>query len=170
MEIISGGQTGVDRAALDVAIERGIPWGGWCPNGGWAEDFPDPPGLLSRYAKLRETPRSQPAQRTQWNVRDSDALLIIAGREGLSVSQGTRCAEEWANRYGKPLLIIDVSEPDAAAQVAHWLQAQRERFGAQVRLGIGGPRESQAPGIYASTRQLMASVLDHPWEAAGGPE
>ena len=46
MKIISGGQTGVDRAALDVAIERGVPWGGWCPKGGWAEDFPEPPGLL----------------------------------------------------------------------------------------------------------------------------
>jgi Circularly permutated YpsA SLOG family len=45
MKIISGGQTGVDRAALDVAIERGVPWGGWYPKGGWAEDFPDPPGL-----------------------------------------------------------------------------------------------------------------------------
>jgi hypothetical protein len=168
MQIISGGQTGVDRAALDVAIERGMPWGGWCPKGGWAEDFPDPPGLLSRYPKLRETPRSQPEQRTQWNVRDSDALLIIAGREGLSVSPGTRCAQEWANHYGKPLLIIDVSQPDAVAQAAHWLQAQRERFGAQVRLGVGGPRESQAPGIYASTRRLMASVLDRPRQSTGG--
>jgi hypothetical protein len=162
MKIISGGQTGVDRAALDVAIERGMPWGGWCPKGGWAEDFPDPPGLLKSYPKLRETPRSQPEQRTRWNVRDSDALLIIAGREGLSVSQGTRRAQEWANHYGKPVLIIDVSQPDAAARVAQWLQAQRKRFGAHVRLGVGGPRESQAPGIYASTRRLMASVLDRP--------
>ena len=49
MKIISGGQTGVDRAALDVAIERGMSWGGWCPKGGWAEDFPDQPGLLNKY-------------------------------------------------------------------------------------------------------------------------
>jgi Circularly permutated YpsA SLOG family len=168
MKIISGGQTGVDRAALDVAIERGMPWGGWCPKGGWAEDFPDPPGLLKRYPKLRETPRSQPEQRTLWNVRDSDAVLMIAGREGLSTSQGTRRAQQWATRYGKPLLIIDVSQPDAAAQVAHWLQRQCERFGAHVRLGVGGPRESQAPGIYASTRRLMASVLDRPRSSAGG--
>ncbi len=160
MKIISGGQTGVDRAALDVAIERGVPWGGWCPKGGWAEDFLDPPGLLTEYPKLRETPFPQPSQRTQWNVRDSDALLIIADREGLSVSQGTRRAEEWARHYGKPLLVIDVSRPDAAAQVAAWLQAQRKRFGADMALGVGGPRESEAPGIYASARQLMASVLD----------
>jgi hypothetical protein len=168
MKIISGGQTGVDRAALDVAIERGMPWGGWCPKGGWAEDLPDPPGLLKKYPKLRETPQSRPEERTQWNVRDSDALLIIADREGLSLSPGTQRAQEWANHYGKPLLIIDVSRPDAAAQAAQWLQEQRKRFGARVRLGVGGPRESEAPGIYASTRRLMASVLDRPVAPAGG--
>jgi hypothetical protein len=159
MKIMSGGQTGVDRAALDVAIERGLPWGGWCPKGGWAEDFPDPPGLLNRYAGLRETPSSQPDERTEWNVRDSDAMLIIADRKGLSVSKGTTRAQEWADHYGKPLLVVDVSRPDAAAQVAEWLRAQSKRFGAHMTLGVGGPRESEAPGIYASTRTLMASVL-----------
>src|SRR5262250_2820655 len=102
MKIISGGQTGVDRAALDVAIERGMSWGGWCPKGGWAEDFPDPPGLLSKYPWLRETSSPQPAQRTEWNVRDSDAVLIIVERSGLSISKGTRGAQEWGNHYGKP--------------------------------------------------------------------
>lgn len=160
MKIISGGQTGVDRAALDVAIERGMPWGGWCPRGGWAEDFPDPPGLISKYPKLKETPLSQPGQRTQWNARDSDALLVIADRAGLSVSQGTRRAGEWASHYGKPFLVVDVSRPDAAAQVAAWLRAQRQRFGADMALGVGGPRESEAPGIYARARKLMASVVD----------
>jgi hypothetical protein len=160
MKIISGGQTGVDRAALDIAIERGMPWGGWCPRGGWAEDFPDPPGLLSKYPALRETPFAQPEQRTQWNVRDSDALLLIAGREGLSVSAGTRRAQEWVSHYGKPALVIDISRPDATAQVAAWLDMQCGRFGAGMALGIGGPRESEAPGIYASTRELLAGVLD----------
>ena len=160
MKIISGGQTGVDRAALDVAIERGMLWGGWCPKGGWAEDFRDQPGLLSKYRKLRETPFSQPEQRTEWNVRDGDAMLIITDREGLSVSKGTRCAREWANHYGKPLLVIDVSQSDAAAQVAVWLRAQRSRFGPHMMLAVGGPRESEAPGIYTSTYLLMVSVLD----------
>ena len=96
MKIISGGQTGVDRAALDVAIERGMTWGGWCPKGGWAEDFPDPPGLLAKYPKLRETPLSHPLQRTEWNVRDSDATLIITDGEDMSVSIGTRRAHQWA--------------------------------------------------------------------------
>jgi hypothetical protein len=160
MKIISGGQTGVDRAALDVAIERGMSWGGWCPKGGWAEDFPDPPGLLNKYPKLRETPSSQPEQRTEWNVRDSDALLILTDRYGLTVSKGTKHAKEWANHYTKPLLVVDAGRPDAIAQVAQWLQAQRQRFGVHMALGVGGPRESEAPGIYARTRKLMASALD----------
>ena len=161
MKIISGGQTGVDRAALDVAIERGMSWGGWCPKGGWAEDFPDPPGLLNKYPKLRETPLPQPEQRTEWNVRDSDALLIITDREGLAASKGTTRAKEWANHYGKPLLVVDAGQPDATAQVAQWLQAQRKRFGAHMTLSVGGPRESEAPAIYASARALMVNVLDH---------
>jgi|SRR5882672_1747637 putative molybdenum carrier protein len=166
MKIISGGQTGVDRAALDVAIERGMSWGGWCPNGGWAEDLPNPPGLLNKYPKLTETPLRQPGQRTEWNVRDSDAILIIANREGLAASKGTRRAQEWADHYGKPLLVIDAGQSDAAAQVARWLRAQRRRFGVHMALGVGGPRESEAPGIYARTRELMAGALDH-MERAG---
>jgi hypothetical protein len=161
MKIISGGQTGVDRAALDVAIERGMSRGGWCPKGGWAEDFPDRPGLLRKYPELRETPSSRPEQRTEWNVRDSDAVLIIADPKGLAVSQGTRRAHEWADHYGKPLLVIDVSRPDAAARAAEWLAVQRRRFGEQMTLGVGGPRESEAPGIYASARLILADVLDH---------
>ena len=60
MILISGGQSGVDRAVLDVAIARGIDYDGWCPHGGWAEDFPAPPGLLARYPKLKETPLADP--------------------------------------------------------------------------------------------------------------
>jgi Circularly permutated YpsA SLOG family len=159
MMIITGGQTGVDRAALDVAIEHGIAWGGWCPQGGWAEDFPDPPGLLDRYPALRETPCSDPAQRTEWNVRDSDVVLIIVDRAGLGVSKGTTGAKEWTSHYGKPLLVVDAGQPGAAVQVAGWLQEQTERFGAHMKLGVGGPRESEAPGIYSRTHRLLASAL-----------
>ena len=161
MKIISGGQTGVDRAALDVAIERGMPWGGWCPKGGWAEDFPDPPGLLAKYPHLRETALSHPLQRTEWNVRDANATLIVTDSEGLSVSIGTRRAHQWAHQHGKPLLVVDASEPEAAARAATWLRAQRKRFGATMTLGIGGPRESEAPGIYARAKLLIAAMLDH---------
>jgi hypothetical protein len=159
MMIISGGQTGVDRAALDAAIARGIAWGGWCPNGGWAEDLPEPPGLLARYRALKETPLSDPAQRTEWNVRDSDAILIIVDGKGIAVSRGTSGAQGWTSRYGKPLLVVDAGETGASAQVASWLRGQVERFGASMKLGIGGPRESEAPGIYARAYELLASVL-----------
>jgi hypothetical protein len=160
MKIISGGQTGVDRAALDVALERGLPWGGWCPKGGWAEDLPDPPGLLPKYPHLKETPDSHPLQRTEWNVRDSNALLIVTDSTGLSVSIGTRRAHQWAHQHGKPLLVIDASDRQAAAHAAAWLQAQMKRFGADMALGIGGPRESEAPGIYGRACTAIAAILD----------
>jgi hypothetical protein len=160
MKIISGGQTGVDRAALDVAIARGIAYGGWCPQGGWAEDCPKPPGLLARYPQLAATPLADPAQRTEWNVRDADVCLIIVDGRGVRASQGTALAAELARRYRKPLLIADLSEPDAAEHAATWLGAQRDAFGAALRLAIGGPRESEARGIYERARVFIAKVLD----------
>lgn len=160
MKIISGGQTGVDRAALDVAIERGMEWGGWCPKGGWAEDFTTPPGLLAQYPHLRETPESHPLQRTEWNVRDSDATLIVTDGSGLSVSIGTRRANEWARQHGKPELVLDATDAKAPERATAWLEVQRKRFGRQMTLGIGGPRESEAPGIYTSARALIAAMLD----------
>jgi putative molybdenum carrier protein len=160
MKIISGGQTGVDRAALDVAIERGMSWGGWCPKGGWAEDFSEPPGLLAKYPHLRETAHSHPLQRTEWNVRDSDAVLIITDGDGLTVSIGTMRARECAHQGGKPLLTVDAGDPEAPAHATAWLRAQRKRFGPSMALGIGGPRESEAAGIYAHAKSLIATIFD----------
>src|SRR5262245_16560875 len=160
MKIFSGGQTGVDRAALDVAIQRGLPWGGWCPKGGWAEDFPNPPGLLSKYPNLRETPLRHPLQRTEWNVRDSDATLIITDSVGMAVSIGTKRGQQWARQHGKPHLILDASDPGAPALAAAWVKTQQRRFGADMTLSIGGPRESETPGIYARARLLIAAMLD----------
>jgi hypothetical protein len=160
MKIISGGQSGVDRAALDVAIERGIDWGGWCPKGGWAEDFPQPPGLLNAYPQLKETELSHPLQRTEWNVRDSDATLLITDGKGLATSIGTTRALQWARQHGKPFLVIDASDPVAPAHIAAWLKAQTERFGQRMALGVGGPRESEAPGIYGLAKALLAATLD----------
>src|SRR5208282_3413218 len=113
MKLLSGGQSGVDRAVLDVALARGIAYGGWCPQGGWAEDFPEPPGVLAKYPNLKETPRADPAQRTEWNVRDADACLIIVDAGGLPVSKGTALASELARRYRKPLFIADLSQPES---------------------------------------------------------
>src|SRR4051812_13657388 len=93
----SGGQSGVDRAALDLAIAHDIQYGGWCPKGGWAEDFPTSPGLLSNYPRLTETPSRAPEQRSAWNVRDSHGTLIVVADAELEESEGTRftrtCAE-----------------------------------------------------------------------------
>jgi hypothetical protein len=154
MKIVSGGQSGVDRAALDTAIGLGLAYGGWCPKGGWAEDFPDPPGLLARYPRLEETPSAGPAERTRWNVRDSDASLILVDRGGMTVSGGTQLANAVADELGKPCLALDVAAPDAAARLSAWLATVKPEL-----LSIGGPRESEAPGIYAKARALLESVL-----------
>jgi Circularly permutated YpsA SLOG family len=148
VRVVTGGQTGVDRAALDVAVARGIDYGEWCPRGGWAEDLPVPPGVRAKFPLLRETPLADPAQRTAWNIRDSDVVLILVGDAGTSVSAGTRLAAQLAAGHGKPTLVIDLSQADAVASADEWLETQRARFGAGLRLGIGGPRESEVPGIY----------------------
>ena len=77
--IRTGGQSGVDRAAMDFAREQGIPLCGWCPKGGWAEDYPNPPGVLLDYPELTETPSEGTEQRTKWNMRDCDAILAASG-------------------------------------------------------------------------------------------
>jgi Circularly permutated YpsA SLOG family len=160
MKLLSGGQSGVDRAALDVALVRGIAYGGWCPRGGWAEDFPQPPGLLARYPKLTETPLADPAQRTEWNVRDADACLIIVEAGGLAVSRGTALAREQGARCGKPIFIAELGAANVVESATAWLRAQREGFGENLTLAIGGPRESEAPGIYARARAFIGALLD----------
>ena len=160
MKLISGGQTGVDRAALDVAMERGLAYGGWCPKGGWAEDFPDPPGLLAKYPDLQETPLAEPAQRTEWNVRDADACMILVDAGGLDVSAGTALAQDLAHRYRKPLLVLNLAETDLRNRAALWLRVQQARCGGGLKLAIGGPRESEAPGIYARAAALIRSLVE----------
>src|ERR1700687_2175913 len=160
MKLLSGGQSGVDRAVLDVAVARGIAYGGWCPKGGWAEDLTKPPGLLAAYPDLRETPLADPAQRTEWNVRDADACMIVIAAGGLAVSKGTALAEELAHRYRKPLLVVDLSAAEAVTHAALWLRVQQRRKGADLALAIGGPRESEAPGIYTRAAAFIGALLD----------
>jgi hypothetical protein len=155
LKIVSGGQTGVDRAALDEAVALGIPYGGWCPRGGWAEDLPDPPGLLALYPALRETPERDPGQRTEWNVRDADALLVLTDAAGLAASAGTGFAVACAKRLGRKLLILDVGNDGAVTQAWDWIEARDDPFS----LCIGGPRESEAPGIYAQARTFLHALL-----------
>ena len=147
MKIVSGGQTGVDRAALDVALELGMECGGWCPAGRWAEDGP----IGARYP-LRETPSADPAQRTEWNVRDSDATLILtSGAE----SGGTALTREIARRLGKPVCTFHAGALEDAGAFRRWLQVANART-----LNVAGPRESEAPGIHAAARRILLALLD----------
>ena len=134
--IVSGGQTGADRAALDVAIELGIDYGGWCPAGGRAEDFPEPPGLLAVYPNLTATDAPEPAVRTRLNVRDSDATLIVW--DGRTPSPGTQLTMEVAQELGRPLLITsgDVAETEGVAR----------RVSGSRRAECRGPAGEHLPG------------------------
>ncbi|HRV58989.1 MAG: putative molybdenum carrier protein [Solirubrobacterales bacterium] len=154
-KIVSGGQTGVDRAALDAGIAIGIPYGGWCPKGGLAEDMPDPPGLLEPYPELTETPSDDVSQRTEWNVRDSDATLII--RPEGSKSPGTDLTIELAARMNRPCRTVDPESNDAVAEVLAFI----ESIGPEAVLNVAGPRESGAPGIYEAARDLLTRSLSN---------
>jgi len=147
-KLVSGGQTGVDCAALDVALELGIACGGWCPKGRWSES-----GVIANLYPLKETPSEDVAQRTEWNARDSDGTLIIV--EGETVG-GTTLTVEMAVRYKKPYLILDLLKPQegARAAVRDWIVQQRIRV-----LNVAGPRESTTPGINAKTKALLRRVL-----------
>jgi putative molybdenum carrier protein len=160
MKLLSGGQSGVDRAVLDVALALDIDYGGWCPKGGWAEDFPQPPGLLTKYPNLKETPLAEPAQRTEWNVRDADACLILIDAAGLDASAGTKRASELAHRYRKPLLTVNMREAKNAEHAKLWLRVQQAKHGDDLKLAIGGPRESEAPGIYREALRFIEDLLD----------
>jgi hypothetical protein len=146
MKIVSGGQTGVDRAALDVALELGMECGGWCPAGRWAEDGPIDP----RYP-LRETPSADPAERTEWNVRDSDATLILtSGAE----SAGTELTREVARRLGRPVYTFHTGAQEDVGAFRRRLQITNVGT-----LNVAGPRESEAPGIYADARRILLVLL-----------
>ncbi len=144
VKIISGGQTGVDRAALDVALELGLPCGGFCPRGRIAED-----GVLDGRYPLEETPLADYAQRTAWNVRAADATLIL--HRG-PVSGGTALTVRLARRAGKPVLMVDLGESLDPAAVAAWVRSF-------AVINVAGPRESQLPGIYAAARSLLRAAL-----------
>ncbi len=145
-KIISGGQTGVDRAALEVARTLAIPCGGWCPKGRRAEDGP----IQARYP-LRETPSADYAQRTEWNVRDADGTLILA--RGTPIG-GTALTITVARRLGKPFRIVDLAQAVDAIRVRRWLR--QESIGV---LNVAGPRESTSPGIYKEALTFLTELL-----------
>src|SRR5688500_15970002 len=132
-KIISGGQTGVDRGALDAAIELGLAHGGWCPRGRLAEDGPIP----TRY-DLNETDSRQYHVRTKMNVLDSEGSLIV--HRG-PLSGGTELTRRFAVANGRPLLTIDLDKPFEPQSFRNWLLKHRI-----TTLNVAGPRESSMPG------------------------
>jgi putative molybdenum carrier protein len=155
LEVVSGGQTGVDRAALDTALALGLPCGGWCPRGRRAED-----GAVPDRYPLRETPSAAYPERTEWNVRDSDGTLVLhRGR----LRGGTALTLRLARRYRRPAVAVDLAATPAAAPVRRWLE--RERIG---RLNVAGPRESEQPGIHDQAAAFLREVFARPEEAPSG--
>ena len=151
--VVSGGQTGVDRAALDVALELGIEIGGWVPLGRRAEDGRVP----DRYAGLRECESEAYETRTERNVRDSDATLILAPGPPTG---GTAATERIAAKLGKPRLTIDLTQsppPDAAFRIREWLDATRPGV-----LNVAGPRASDAPGVGDVAASVLRLALGRP--------
>ncbi len=148
VKIISGGQTGVDRAALDAAIRLGIPHGGWIPKGRLTEEGP----LPDTYA-LTETSSSAYAERTEKNVIDGDGTLIISRRE---LCGGSAVTRELAEKHGRPWWHVDLEQVSAfrsALDIRNWIDANRIKV-----LNVAGPRASKDPRIYASALALIEAV------------
>jgi hypothetical protein len=143
--IISGGQTGADRAALDWAIRHGIAYDGWCPKGRKTEDGP-----LPETYRLRETPSSAYLQRTEWNVRDSDATLIFTMTDRLD--GGSKRTVEFAEKLNRPWLHF---RPGVHPKfIARFLQRH-----AVIRLNVAGKRESSAPGIGQFVSDALSAAV-----------
>ncbi|CAF1493067.1 unnamed protein product, partial [Adineta steineri] len=149
-----GGQTGVDRSALDAAIQLNFEYGGWCPRGRRAED-----GIIDsiKYANLPETSTDHYPQRTEFNVRDSDGTLIILLDSENTMGRGTKLTVNIAKKRGKPLLIVCLNEEDNSinqAKVIEWLSTNKIEI-----LNVAGPRESTTPGVYKQAEPFLKTLL-----------
>lgn len=149
MMLISGGQTGVDRAALDAAIACHIPHGGFVPKGRLAED-----GKLPPQYKVKEMASEDYADRTRANVDWADATLVIfRGR----LMGGTLLTWEYAKNRGRMVKVIDLKmmAPDTAIEtITAWVKDSHA-----TRLNVAGPRESTHPGIYHEAFQILSAVF-----------
>lgn len=159
-KIVSGAQTGVDRAALDVALLLELEYGGWCPRGRLDEKGKIP----DNYKKLKEvsgeykTDKENYDARTRQNIQDSDATLIIIPKCPLpqTIKDGTVLTMQEAKKNGKPLLIIDLSKSISAnaEHISEWVKGYEI-----LTLNIAGPRESTCPGIYNASFELLQQAL-----------
>lgn len=146
-KIVSGGQTGVDRAALDVALELGFPCGGWVPRGRRAED-----GRIPPIYPLRETESHSYAKRTRLNVRDSDATLILTRGEPTG---GTALTVDCARSLNRPYFVVDLAGDVDLSTVREWLVRHDVRV-----LNVAGPRESAPAGIYRIAAGVLRELLE----------
>jgi Circularly permutated YpsA SLOG family len=159
-KIISGGQTGVDSAALDVALEHDVTYGGWCPKGRINEKGK----IDSKYSQLREIvgnykdEKTNYDTRTRFNIRDSDATLILAPSIPLPnhIKDGTLLTIEEAKKQKKPFLLVDLSRsiPENEKIILNWLEEKSPKI-----LNIAGPRESSWLGIYQLSRNLLERIF-----------
>ncbi len=155
--IISGGQTGVDQAALGAAASLGISIGGWCPPGRICDD-----GIIPSSFPLIETPNDRSpnapdiprSQRTEWNVRDSDGTLLFCRGELEAQAPGTGWTAECAKRYAKPLLVVDPTALADVPRIHHWIDSRSIHT-----LNVAGPSESTSPGIGAAAERFIAVLL-----------
>jgi len=148
-KIVSGGQTGVDRGALDAALDAGFACGGWCPEGRRAED-----GTIPERYPMTETASPDYAARTRMNVRDSDGTLILTRGEPTG---GTGLTVDLAAVLEKPAMVVDLDAADSAealADIRTWIEDQ-----SIATLNVAGPRESGAPGIQVQVQRMLADLI-----------
>jgi len=145
-KIISGGQTGVDRAGLDAGLALGFSLGGWCPKGRRAEDGP-----ISLHYPLKETSSGDYRQRTEENVLLGDATLIL--NRG-ALQGGTALTLEFTTTHQKPCRVIDLNQKFLFDDLVQWIEGNNISV-----LNIAGPRESKEAGIYEQAKNFLTEFL-----------
>ncbi len=159
-KIVSGGQTGADIAALDVALRHNFPHGGWCPKGRRSLD-----GEIPDKHRLTETPSASYPQRTEWNVRDSDGTVVFTIAQ--EATGGSLKTIEFAKKHGKPCLHISRSIFDPSARILDFVAEHDIRV-----LNVSGSRESKEPRVYRWVTQVLEDAFfwaEDPPDMLGGP-
>lgn len=152
LKIISGGQTGADRAGLDFAIENRIPHGGWCPKGRKAED-----GAIPAPYELKETPKADYPQRTEWNITASDGTVIFS--ISAKLSGGSAKTLDLARKHQKP--VLHVAEENREIDPAEALRKFIAKHKIEV-LNVAGPRASKEPHVALFVKQTLSKALLEP--------
>ncbi len=147
-KIISGGQTGADRAGLDVALANDFPHGGWCPKGRKAEDGP----IDAKY-EVTETPSANYLQRTEWNVRDTDGTIVFTIAK--EITGGSMRTVEFARKHNKPCLHVSKeSTKQPESEVKEFIKQHDIKL-----LNFAGSRESKEPGINEWVKHVLNRAL-----------